>query len=425
MLNRIVYAMNVLKALYTITSNEYMDEWKQPKDPSEVVVTVMDWDWDAEEETAPATTAPSGFLGFNVDDLYSFVVDAIEGSQSFAVTALEAAKSFGPYVLPLLSLFVGTLYVLGFRPFERLDRLSGVWRGAMAFIILVASFLAVWTVPTVVIQACVVVLLARVVVGLSRAAWDWMWWTLHRLVDVLGGSAFLVLLVDQRHNDWKALSGMLMLWALVRWALYSARSYVPMSWLCATERACTSLTFPLFVCLRLVWWAVRNVWALVWLAIVAICGAAVAGAIGAAKGVQTICGSFKGMVQLSTVRVCDLVSAVVAPAVPIAASQEATMPLPVPVPAAPAVEMKAMPEVEVSTANATVVSDEVPVDMSTANTAVVSDEVVPVEASTAKSKVPKSLVQPKPRRRTCPAAKSKAECAPQRRSKRIADRGGR
>jgi hypothetical protein len=144
----------------------------------------------------------------------------------------------------------------------------------------------------------------------------------------------------------------------------------------------------------------RNVLALVSMAAVAVCGTTVVGATGAAM------------------RVGDLVT-VVAP-VPATAGQEATVLLPVAVEdAAPAVETEVMQEVEVSTVNAPVVS-EVPVEVSTVNAAVVSEE-VPVKART-KSKVPKGLVQPKPRRRIRPAPESKVE---PRQSKRIADRGGR
>jgi hypothetical protein len=112
---------------------------------------------------------------------------------------------------------------------------------------------------------------------------------------------------------------------------------------------------------------------------------------------------------LGAVRVGDLVSAVAVAPAPAAIKAKATVLLPVAVEdAAPAqVETEVMQEVEVSTVNA----------------AVVSEEVVPVEAARTKSKVPKKdLVQPKPRRRTRPAPESLVE---PRRSKRIADRGGR
>jgi hypothetical protein len=186
---------------------------------------------------------------------------------------------------------------------------------------------------------------------------------------------------------------------------------LPLSSLCAAERVCNTLTIPLVVYVQLAWWAMRNISALVWMALVAVCGAArVAGATGAAKRVQTIGGSFyKSMMQavgcLGAVRVVDLVSAVVAPALA-ACKVKATVLLPVAVEdAAPSVETEAMQEVEVSTVHATVVSEE-----------------VPVEAARTKSKVTKDVVQPRPRRRTRPAPESQAE---PRRSKRIADRGGR
>jgi hypothetical protein len=150
-------AMNVFKAFnFILTDNE----WKQPKDPSEVE-TVLPWDWYLDEESAAAgATAPSVLLSF-------------DGVQSFVTTAL----SFGLWLLPLLSLFVGMFHVLGFRPFERLDRLFGFWRCAVTMVVLVASAssLAVWTAPAEVIQACAEALIIRVVLGLARAAWDWMW----------------------------------------------------------------------------------------------------------------------------------------------------------------------------------------------------------------------------------------------------------
>jgi hypothetical protein len=209
--------MNVFKACnFILTDNE----WKQPKDPSEVE-TILPWDWYWDEESAAAAaaagaTAPSVLLSF-------------DGVQPFVTAAL----SLGPWLLPLLSLFVGMFHVLGFRPFERLDRLFGFWRCAVTMVVLVASvsFLAVWTAPAEVIQACAEALIIRVVLGLARAAWDWMWWTLHRLVDLLGGGlAFLItgFFVHDRH-DVKALSGMLMMWAIGRGILYGACSCLPMS----------------------------------------------------------------------------------------------------------------------------------------------------------------------------------------------------
>jgi hypothetical protein len=389
MLNSIVYAINVLKALNTLSSNEYLNEWKQPKDPSEVETVIpWDWYWDEEPADAAAAAAPSWFLSF--DDLHCCVVN---GFQSF----VEPALSFGPWLLPFLSLLVGMCYVLGFRPFERLNGLSGIWRCAVAMINLVVSFLAVWTTPAVVIKACVVALLIRVALGLARGAWHWIWWTLHRLVDLLGSLLFLGLFVREEINM-VTITGLIGLWAGCRKMLYVARFYLPMSWLCAAERACSSLTFPLVMNLRLVWWAIRNVLALVWMAVVKVCGAAVVGATGAANTVQAICGSFKGMVPLSFVQVCDLVS-VEAP-VP-AAGEEATG-LPVAVEDAPAAETEGL-QVELSTANAAVVSE------------------IPVKAR-AKSKVPKGLVQSKSRRRARPTQESQVE---PRRSKRITDRKGR
>jgi hypothetical protein len=448
MLNRIVFAIKVLNAFNFISSNEYLNECNQPKDPSEVV-TVMEWDWDTEEGAA-AAASPSGFLGFNlgfnVDDLYTFVVDAVDASQSFVVTAVTAveaaAQSMGPWLLPLLSLFVGMFYLLGFRPFERLNRLSSAWRCAATMLILVASFLEVWTFREMSHQRSV---------HIGTLSMPKQFEIL--FVQIMTSAASLVARVV-----------FVMLWACGRGILYAARSCLPMtwsSWLCVAERVWDVLTFPILLKLRLLWWAKRNVLALVWMAVVAVCSAIVAGATGAAKGVRTICGSFKGMVQLSAVRVYDLVVSVVAPVpaaageevatvllsdavqaaptvsvvapVPAAAGEESTvllsdavqaaptasvvapvpaaageeamvLLLPVAVQAAPAVvETEAVMQVEESTANATVASE------------------VAVDAR-AKSKVPKDLARPKPRRRTRPAPESKVE---PRRSRRIADKAGR
>jgi hypothetical protein len=423
MLNRIAFAIKVLNAFnFILTDTEWIKECNRPKDPSEVETVIpWDWYWDdiLEAEAAAAAAAPSFLM--NVDDLSSFVVDGFH-------SIVAEVPPFGQCLLPFLSLLVGTLYLLGFRPFERLDGLSGIWRCAMAMVVLVASFLAVWTVPAVAIKPCVVALLVRVVLGLARAAWDWMWWTLHRLVDLLGCYLGVGLLVRAEVNM-VTMTGLLGFWAGCRGIVYLAHSYLPMSWLRTAEQACNSLTFPLVINLRLVWWSIRNVFALLRMAVVAVCGAAVAGATGTANTVQTICGSFyKGMVQtvvrLSAVRVGDLVS-VVAPGA--AASMEATVLPPVAVEAAPVVETEVAAEaapvvetevaVEVDGAVETEVMQEV--EASTVNAPVV--RVVPVKART-KSKVPKGPVQPKSRRRARPAPESKVE---PRRSKRVADREGR
>jgi hypothetical protein len=403
MLNRIVYAIKVFNAFNFILTD---DEWKQPTDPSEVE-TVIPWDWYWDDilaaEAAAAAAAPSVlFMSFNLNDLHSLLVKT-NAFQSFANAT--SALSLGPWLLPLLSLLVGIFYLLGFRPFERLERLSGVCRCAVAMVILMASFLAVWTAPTVVIQSSVVALVIRVLLGLVRAGWDWIYSQAHKLVDLLCGLTGVFLFVDGQLNM-VMLSGLVCLWAGGRAILYVERLCLPISWVCVVEWAWNSLTFPLVMNLRLVWWAIRNVSALVWMAVVAVLGAAVAGAT--ANTFQTICGDFyKGRVQtvgwLSAQRVYDLVVSAVAP-VP-AASNEATVLQPVPVEAAPAVEIEVM-QVEVSTVNDPVVSE------------------VPVKART-KPKVPKGLVQPKSRRRIRPAPEARVESLPQRRSKRIADRGGR
>jgi hypothetical protein len=417
MLNGIAFAFKVLKAVHTISSNEYLEEWKKPCDLSEVAArTAVNLDWDEEEAAAEA---PSFLMSF--DDLSALVVDGFQ-------SVVSAVQPFGPWLLPFLSLLVGSLYLLGFRPFKRLDGLSGVWRCAMAMVVLVAAFLTVWTVPAEVIKACAVALLVRGVLGLARAAWDWMWWTLHRLVDLLGCYLSVGLLVRKEINM-VTMTGLVGFWAGCRGMIHLAHSYMPMSWLRTAEQACNSLTFPLVINLRLVWWAIRNVLALVWMAVVAVCGAAVAGATGTANAVQTICGSFyKGMVQtgvrLGAVRVVDLVS-VVAPVA--AAGMEATVLPPGAVEAAPMVETEvaaeAAPvvETEVAVKADGAVETEVmqEVEASTVNAPVVSE--VPVKART-KSKVPKGPVQPKSRRRARPAPESKVE---PRRSKRFADREGR
>jgi hypothetical protein len=142
-------------------------------------------------------------------------------------------------------------------------------------------------------------------------------------------------------------------------------------------------TFPLFVNLRLVWWAFRSVLAFVWMAIVAVCRAVMAGA-------SAICGClFKGMVSAERVRNLSSVVALV----PVACN-EATVLLPETIEAAPALEIEA---------NAPVVS------------------VVPAKART-KPKVPKGVVRPKPSRRVLPTPKAQIVCPPRRRSERIAKR---
>jgi hypothetical protein len=203
-------------------------------------------------------------------------------------------------------------------------------------------------------------------------------------VDLLGGLAFLFIFVHDRHNV-KALSGMLMMWAIGRGILHGACSYLPMSWLCAAERAWNTLTFPLVVKVRLVWWAMRNVLALVSMATVAVCGTTVVGATGAAVRVGDLVAvvapdpaAGQEATVLLPVAVED--APLVAP-VPATAGQEATVMLPVAVEAAaPAVETKVMQEVEVSTVNA-------PVEVSTVNAAVVSEE-VPVKARTNQASPP-------------------------------------
>jgi DnaJ domain len=191
-----------------------------------------------------------------------------------------------------------------------------------------------------------------------------------------------------------------------------------LGWLrwCMGEWAFNALTFSILASLRLVWWAIRNVLALVrmsfvavifaslrlvrsvlvlvCMAVVAVCRSAVAGATGAVKVV--VCLS-NGMV--SAVRVRDLGSEV-APVVPgRAARKEATV-LP------PVTTVDAAPALEIEAVHAPVASE------------------VSVKQARAKPNVPKGgLVQPMPSsRRIRPTPKAQIVNAPLRRSKRIAKR---
>jgi hypothetical protein len=175
------------------------------------------------------------------------------------------------------------------------------------------------------------------------------------------------------------------------------------------EWAFNALTFSIFASLRLVWWAIRNVLALVCMAVVAVCRnvlalvcmaivaacrAAVAGATGAVKVV--VCLS-NGM--LSAVRVRDLGSEV-APVVPERAARKETTVLP------PVTIVEAAPALEIEAVHAPVASE------------------VSVKQARAKPNVPKGgLVQPMPSsRRIRPSPKAQIVNAPLRRSKRIAKR---
>jgi hypothetical protein len=282
MLNRIVSTFNMLKAFNSLLTNEYLDEWK-PSLSKVAARTAVNWDWDAE------AAASSLLMNFNVDDLYTLVVD---GFQSFVNVLLP----FGPWLLPMLSFIVGMFYVLGFRPVERLDGLAGISRGMAAMFILVVSYLAFSMAPVWFIVAAGIVTLAM------QTEWNWIYWTMCRLVDLLCGCACLEVFVFGV-LDMPTLVFVVASWAsvhviLIVWCL---------SCMCVGEWVWSSLTFPLAVNLQLVWWAIRNVLALARMG----CSAAVAVATGAANGAQTICsffyeGSVRAVTFLSTVRLSDL-----------------------------------------------------------------------------------------------------------------------
>jgi hypothetical protein len=251
MLNRIVLAMNVLLAFVTITSNEYMDESKKPSDLSELAAarTAVDLDWDEEEGAAAA--APS-FL-FNIDDVSSLVVDAIDASQSF-VTAV--VLPFGPWLLPLLSILVGISCVLGVRPVERLEGLVGIWRCTAAVLIVVLSFWADYKAPTWMIVASAVAFLMG-----TRS--KWIHWTLHRLVDLLFcWDLYSQVFVFKEFNV-TILFILMNFWWSGHAILSVFNVYYPMSWLCIAEWAWNSLTFSLVE-------AIRKVWALAYKAVIAV-----------------------------------------------------------------------------------------------------------------------------------------------------------
>jgi hypothetical protein len=281
MLNCIVSTFNMLKAFYSL------DEWK-PSLSKVAARTAVDWDG-VEIEAA----APSALLSFNVDDLYTLVVD---GFQSFVNVLLP----FGPWLLPMLSLCVGMIYMLGVRPVERLNGLTGISRCTAATFILAVSFLAAWSAPVWFIVAAGIVTLAM------QTEWNWIYWTMCRLVDLLCGCACLEVFVFGE-LDMPTLVFVVASWAsvhviLIVWCL---------SCMCVGEWVWSSLTFPLAVNLQLVWWAIRNVLALARMGVVAVCSAAVAVATGAANGVQTVCSFFyeesvRAVNFLSTARLSDL-----------------------------------------------------------------------------------------------------------------------
>jgi hypothetical protein len=187
---------------------------------------------------------------------------------------------------------VSYLSAVRVRPIESLDQLSGFWRFMASLAILAVSFLAVWTAPAWVIISSIVALAIR-------TGWDWIFWTMRRLVDLLCGLACAQVFLAAELNM-PMLGSVILLWASEHLILAVLDRL--------GEWALNSLTFPLVVNLRLAWWAVRTVLALLWMAVVAVCGAAVAVVTGATNGVRAICSFFlKGCVRavsyLSAVRV--------------------------------------------------------------------------------------------------------------------------
>jgi hypothetical protein len=273
MLERIVYAINMLKAFITLLSDEYLDNWKKLMALFEVAtVTAVDWDG-VEIEAA----APSALLSFNVDDLYTLVVD---GFQSFVNVLLP----FGPWLLPMLSLCVGMIYMLGVRPVERLDGLAGISRCTAATFILAVSYLAFSMAPAW-------MNIASVVASLLGTGCDWIKWTMRRLVDVLCGCALCVDIFVFRELNVTMLVVLMTCCAGGHAILSVLDLYFPMSWLCIDKWACDLLTFSIVE-------GIRNVLALAWKAVVAVCGAIVAVATDTANNVQTICWTMHRLLDL-------------------------------------------------------------------------------------------------------------------------------
>jgi hypothetical protein len=276
-----------------------------------------------------------------------------------------------------------------FRPVERLDRLSGVWRNAATLVILGVSFLAVKAAPAWVTIAVLVTLAPRFV----HTGWNWFCCT----VKVMWALLLLALACASIREtgtlewftlgfatSWKVcLFASVAVWGVGHFVLKFAFDLVSITWSLIVGILYNMLTSPVFENLRLVWWAIRNVVVLV------LCGAPLAVA--------------KGMVQavscLRVVRVRDVGCSVVAPAVPVAACSEATA-------LQPETTVEAAPVLETEAVDAPVVSE------------------VPAKQTRTKPKVPKKgIVQSKPSsRRIRPAPKSQTACPPLRRSKRIAKR---
>jgi hypothetical protein len=177
--------------------------------------------------------------------------------------------------------------------------------------------------------------------------------------------------------------GIRAVWGAGHGMLWLAFSAVSITWSYCVVLY-NALTFSLYENLRLVWWAICNILALVCMPLVAVCDAAAA----RVTGTQTV---LRGMVRDS--------GSVVAPVVPVACT-ELMVHLPATVEAAPVLETEA--------ANAPVLSK------------------IPAKQARTKSKVPKKgAIQTKRRRRIRLAPKSDIACPPLRRSERIAKRGGK
>jgi hypothetical protein len=292
--------------------------------------------------------------------------------QTFSSLMMSDLSMVLPSWVLVLPSLVWMFSMLGFRPVESLDQLSGFSRYAAAYAILVHSLTAVTTEPELVILNFIV---AFVVGGVCLiGTWDWFRWTVRRIWDFWMWWKQCEAMWENGKLYGNAPLGVL--WAVGHLAL-SVSFQLPIG-----EWALNVHTFPLFVNLRLVWWAFRSVLALVWMAIVAACRAIMAGATGAAKS--------KGMVSAERVRNLSSVVALV----PVACNEATVLLRPETVEAAPALEIEA---------NAPVVS------------------VVPEKART-KPKVPKGVVRPKPSRRVLPTPKAQIVCPPRRRSERIAKR---
>jgi hypothetical protein len=197
---------------------------------------------------------------------------------------VTAVLPFGPWLLPLLSLFVGMIYVLGVRPVERLDGLAGISRCTAATFILAVSYLAFSMAPAW-------MNVASVVASLLGTGCDWIKWTMRRLVDVLCGCALCVDIFVFREHNVTMLLILMVCWAVGHAILSVLDLYFPMSWLCIDKWACDLLTFSIAE-------GIRNVLTVAWKAVVAVCGAIVAAITDTANNVQTICWTMHRLLDL-------------------------------------------------------------------------------------------------------------------------------